>query len=218
MSLTISGFLRDFIGKAIYIPGYATAECVAVFWKFNQLHKGETYSANGAFNLWEQNGKPYVWNTYARVTGALRYGDWTIWHGSYGAYMNGGYGHVAMYLEDAEPGFAWFASQNPGPFQRVKLSLFGAVGQLRAIGVLAGDETALVNRALSGNAFVRTGPGIIHPLAPGYGEPIAKGETVSAMGYVSTSDPVFTNWVKTRSGFFIHESNISGGIKGLTQL
>lgn len=217
MSLSIAGFLNANIGKKIYIPGYATAECVAAFWKFNQEHKNERYSANGAFNLWEQSGLPYIWDSYTRIVGTLKHGDWTIWHGGYGAYMNSGYGHVAMYLEDAEPGYAWFASQNPGPFQRVKLSLFGAIGALRANGVPAGT-TEIVNRTLSGNAFVRTGAGVVHPLAPAYPSALAKGQTVAVIGYVVTGDRTYPNWVKTKSGFYIWEGNISGGIKGLARV
>lgn len=214
MVLSIAGFLEENLGKKIFIPGYATAECVAPFWKFNREHKGEVYSANGAANLWTNYTK---WDSYTRVTGKCNTGDWVIWSGGYGAYTNGGYGHIAMFLELAEPGYAWFASQNPGEFRRQKLSLFGAVGQLRPIGVPQGSSTA-VNRTLSGNAFVRAGAGTVHPLAKGYPTYLDKGQIVSVLGYVQTSSKQYPLWVKTVSGFFIWSGNISGGIKGLAKL
>lgn len=130
--VNVNAFLKENLNKLIYIPGYKTAECVAPFWKFNRAHEKESYSANGAINLWTQNGLPYIWDTYARMTGNLIPGDWAIWSGSHGAYQNGGYGHVAMYLRDSKrAGYAIFASQNPGAFREMELSLSGTVGHLR---------------------------------------------------------------------------------------
>lgn len=129
--VNIDTFLKENLNKKIFIPGYKTAECVAPFWKFNQMHRNESYSANGAVNLWTQNGQNYVWDSYRRVVGTLIRGDWCIWSGSFGAYTNGGYGHVAMYLRDSRPGYAIFASQNPGAFREMELSMHGAIGQLR---------------------------------------------------------------------------------------
>ena len=73
-------FIDTYNGKAVVIPGYATAECVALFWRYNlDVNAGEPYSAPGAANLWTHvSGYPYLWETYERVAGppAGPPGDW----------------------------------------------------------------------------------------------------------------------------------------------
>lgn len=204
--LTFMSFLNDNLGKSIFIPGYNTAECVAPFWRFNNEHKGEKYSANGASNLWTNYTK---WDSYDRITGTLVYGDWLIWSGNSGAYPNGGNGHIAMYLRDSRPGYAIFASQNPGAFREMELSLSGALGALRAKGVSKGGN--IVNRALSGAAYVRTGASVVHSLAPGYPTALPKGTLIACIGKVKGLPPwkgASPVWVKTVSGFYVHSSNV----------
>lgn len=208
--VSIDDFLNRHLNTFIFIPGYQTAECVAPFWKFNQEYKKEKYSADGAVNLWTQNGVAYNWDTYDRVQGETVYGDWLIWSGTSGAYPNGGWGHVAMWLRDSRPGFGVFASQNPGAFREVELSLDGVLGALRAKEL--DHSKPLKNATLSGDAFVRTGPGTEYPLAPGYPEPLAAGEIIAYTGLVNGTPP-WENatgvWVETKNGFFIWSGNVS---------
>ena len=134
--LTSDQFMDKYMGKPVYIPGYSTAECVALFWAYNrEVNQGEAYSAAGAWNLWEQPiGTPYIWDTYERVQIGKRY-DWGIWSGAHGAYPNGGAGHVAQLITDNGDGTGMFFSQNPNAPAIIRLSYNGLVGFLRPIGV-----------------------------------------------------------------------------------
>ena len=63
-----------------------------------------------------------------------RYGDIVSWSGSYGAYTNGGYGHVAIYISgDPGSGTCTFLTQNPGPARMMPLSTSGIQGWMRPI-------------------------------------------------------------------------------------
>ena len=134
--LSSDEFMDKYMGKPVYIPGYSTAECVALFWAYNrEVNQGEAYSAAGAWNLWEQPiGTPYIWDTYERVQIGKRY-DWGIWSGAHGAYPNGGAGHVAQLITDNGDGTGMFFSQNPNAPAIIRLSYNGLVGFLRPIGV-----------------------------------------------------------------------------------
>lgn len=133
MTITTQQFVTEHDGDYVFIPGYNSAECVALFWAFNkEVGKAEAYSAPGAYNLWTTtDGDAYIWNTYDRITGELRYGDWVIWSGVTGPLQNSGSGHVAMFVSDNGDGTAQFFSQNPGPARAQRITLAGVVGALR---------------------------------------------------------------------------------------
>ena len=63
-----------------------------------------------------------------------RYGDIASWSGSYGAYTNSGYGHIAIYISgDPGSGTCMFLTQNPGPAGMRPLSVAGIQGWMRPI-------------------------------------------------------------------------------------
>lgn len=225
MAQTIKAFTDAQRGKTI-----GWAECVAAFWRFNlDVNKGETYSAVGAINLWMQAGLAYIWTTYTRVTSGFQYGDWVIWSGTTGAYPNGGFGHVAMFLRESRPGFGIFMSQNPGPFREMELSYNGTVGALRAKNVPSGlaptpapPAAGLINRTVTQSvAWVRTGPGTNFPLAPGYPKGLTKGAVLAVKGFVVGQDPFKTNdnaWYVTKSGYYVWANAAQNTLKGLKKL
>lgn len=235
MTLTHESFIAAHAGKTIIIPGYKTGECVAPFWAFNALHKKESYVANGACNLWSQDGvQPYIWDSYTRVAaGSLAAFDWVIWAGNWGAYPNGGSGHIAYYLRPSQrAGYAWFLSENPGAFREQELSLSGVLGALRANGVPAANPKpappagVLVNRRVTQApvAWVRTAPRADAPLAPGLPAGLARGELLAVKGYVAGADP-FPNdgvtddaWYVTKSGYYVWANAAENNLKGLPKL
>lgn len=222
MGISIKAFVAQSMNKVI---GFSD-QCVSAFWEFNRLvNKSEAYSAVGAYNLWAGDGRGYFWDSYDRVAENFIYGDWPIWHGYRGAYQNGGDGHVAMWLGPAEAGYGWFASQNPGPLQTVKLSLDGVMGALRARGVESGlnipTGPGLMNLQTVQEGYVRTGAGTGFPTAPGWPEAMKGNQTVAARGYVIGQDPYKdgrNRWVETRSGFYMHEGAFGGNLGTIPKL
>jgi cell wall-associated NlpC family hydrolase len=127
--MSFTAFLAAFEGTRTVLPGYSTAECVAIFQRYNALVvRGDGYGAVGAQNLWTDNS----WTAYSRVpaTEPAQRGDVVIWSGSSGAYLGGGYGHVAIVVTDNGPTLAAFG-QNPNPATILTLSKSGVLGYLR---------------------------------------------------------------------------------------
>lgn len=227
MVSSFKAWLGANLGKQIFIPGYKTAECVAPFWKFNAEHKKESYIAPGAANLWTTTGgAAYIWDSYTRISTGFVYGDWVIWAGGWGAYRNGGAGHVAMFIRHTRPGYAMFASQNPGAFREMELSLSGVLGALRAHGVPAGTTakpagTALVNRKMTQPGMVRTAPNHNAPLAPGYPAALPAGTILAVRGYVVGTRPYpgqGNAWLRTKSGYYVWIGAIGSSLAGLVKL
>lgn len=87
------------------------------------------------------NGKDYWRNPqimpYCQAlppSAAPRYGDIMSWSGSGGAYANGGYGHVAIYISgNPGSGTVQTLSQNPGPARMQPLSVSGLLGWMRPV-------------------------------------------------------------------------------------
>ena len=225
MSITCEQFIRDHTGNPVYIPGYAIAECVALFWAFNrEVNKGEQYSAAGAAQLWEQpQGVPYLWDTYERHAGAnvgMPY-DWAVWSGQGGAYPNAGEGHVAQFLQDLGNGTGHFFSQNPNAPEVITLSYNGILGFLRPIGVSHdAPGPRLFTRTVTnpGGCNVRTAPSATAPIAPQYPNGIANGARLSIVGYVQGADADGHGdnaWYKTVSGYYVWANNAQNDISGL---
>lgn len=122
-TVNLTEFVQEHTGRPIYIPGYATAECVALFWAYNtECCSAEAYSAPGANDLWDLD-----WDTYTKhldIANAQD-GDVGIWSGTTGAYTNDGAGHVAIFYQGL-----WF-SQNPNPPALLDLDPAGLRGLLR---------------------------------------------------------------------------------------
>lgn len=221
MTISVKDFVARNQNKFIYIPGYKTAECVAVFWRFNtDCNKSEPYSANGAADLWN-----FPWKTYQKIIGVknFRYGDQIIWSGKTGAYTNGGYGHVATFLQTMPSGFLKVLTQNPGATRIDYLSPLGVLGALRGTGVIAGvsGETLYNRKVTNAVAYVRTAPRANAPLINGYPEGIAKGATIALKGYVKGQDPYGKGdnaWGVTKSGGYVWMNAIGNNITGLPYL
>lgn len=125
----LTDFMAAYAGKFVILPGYTTAECVAIFSHYNyEAVLGDGYSAPGAQDLWLHN----TWTAYDRIPAdhTAQRGDVAIWSGTAGAYLGGGAGHVAIVLADHGSTISTF-SQNPNPAEVLELSKFGVLGYLR---------------------------------------------------------------------------------------
>lgn len=123
----LAAFQAAYEGHFTILPGYSTPECMAIFSHYNaEAVQGDTYSAPGAKDLW------HAWNAYDQVPASApaQRGDVAVWSGSHGAYLGGGYGHVAIVLADG-PGTITTLSQNPNPTAVLELSKDGLLGYLR---------------------------------------------------------------------------------------
>lgn len=191
MTISVSDFVKRNQGKFIVIPGYRTAECVGVFWKFNQdCNKGEQYSANGAADLFD-----FPWKTYDKITnGQYQYGDQLVWSGRTGAYPNNGFGHTATYLGTMASGALRCLTQNPGATHIDYLSPQGLRGALRARFMMSGmSGTTLYKRLVSQNvAWVRTAPRPNAPVVRLHPAGIKRGTSINLTGYVKGADPYGT--------------------------
>lgn len=212
MSLTVQQFINKWNNQYVQ-----WRECVALFWQFNEdVMTSENYAAVGAINLYTSNS----WSTYTKTTAPAVYGDWTIWSGTYGAYPNGGYGHVAMFISDNGNGTGKFFSQNPNPAQIINLSYSGIVGHLRPkfqdIGYAGDDITPLLesNQRLVGNANVNqrakadTTSDVVR---------IVKANTVETFtGYVRGESVSSNNiWYKDNQGYCWSGGFVDKSTKGL---
>jgi hypothetical protein len=127
--MSLSEFIAMYEGTYQVLPGYSTAECMALFSHYNyQLVHGDAYSAPGAQDVWLSN----TWSAYDRIDASqpAQRGDVVLWSGSFGAYQGGGYGHVGIVLED-HGGTLLTLSQNPTPIVQLELSKSGVLGYLR---------------------------------------------------------------------------------------
>lgn len=127
--LGLGSFQATYEGLRIILPGYSTAECMAVFSHYNyEAVHGDSYNAPGAQDLWLTND----WTRYDRIPAdaPARAGDVAVWAGSFGAYRGGGYGHVAIVLTDQGDTITAL-SQNPNPTAVMALSKSGLFGYLR---------------------------------------------------------------------------------------
>lgn len=219
MAQSIKEFIDTHAGKVI-----GWGQCVAAFWRANlDTNKGEAYSAEGAADLWALD-----WDTYEKIgTRGGMYGDWGIWSGTSGAYINydpvagRGWGHVALFLRDNGDGTGQFMSLNPGPFQELTLSYSGLLGFLRGKGVARG---LVVNRRVTWDkAQVRTQPRGNSPKHPDYPDGINQGENIAVVGYVKGEDPfpggtLDDAWYVTKSGYYVWANMAENSLEGLVQL
>lgn len=126
----LTRFQAAYEGRRVILPGYSTAECMAVFSGFHYgAVRGRPYSSPGAKDLW-----PQAWAEYAKIPASepARPGDVAVWSGSFGAYQGNGWGHVAITLAD-RGGTITALSQNPNPTAVMELSKSGLLGYLRPL-------------------------------------------------------------------------------------
>lgn len=126
--MSLAAFLATYEGTSTVLPGYSTAECMAVFSAYHySAVLGRPYSSPGAKDLW-----PQAWDEYDKIpaTEPARRGDVVTWAGDHGAYLGGGNGHVAIVIADHGNSLAAFG-QNPNPATTLELSKSGVLGYLR---------------------------------------------------------------------------------------
>jgi hypothetical protein len=124
----LTRFQAAYEGRRVILPGYSTAECMAVFSGYHYASvRGRPYSSPGAKDLW-----PQAWTEYEKIPASAptQPGDVAVWSGSFGAYQGGGWGHVAIVLAD-HGGTITALSQNPTPTAVMELSKSGLLGYLR---------------------------------------------------------------------------------------
>lgn len=126
--MSLAAFLAAFEGTRTILPGYDSAECMAVFSHYHYAAViGRPYSSPGAKDLW-----PQAWDEYDKVPASqpAQLGDVVTWSGAYGAYTGGGFGHVAIVIRDNGDTLDAFG-QNPGAATTLTLSKSGVLGYLR---------------------------------------------------------------------------------------
>jgi len=223
VSALLLKFTAAVMGKTLGIHPYI-GQCVMLFREFNmRYHTNEPYSAEGACNLWTtRGGHPYIWDTYERVpAAALRHGDWAIWSGFTGAYPNGGYGHVAMFIRDNGNGYGQFLSCNPGPVSERTLALAGILGGLRPKVAAApakppaAKPAGVVRTVGAKGAYVRTAPrlkGAVKALHKG-------GVKLTLTGHVAGDDATGKGdnaWGEVAGGGYVNLIGLTdGSITGL---
>lgn len=112
-------------GRSIDMDGAFGAQCVDVAISFNRnVVGGPGISGNG--KDWYGNGGRSGAYTQIGASARAQKGDIACW----GAAMGGGYGHVAVVLED-RGGSVLTMSQNPGPTRQLVITKSGLQGYLR---------------------------------------------------------------------------------------
>lgn len=112
-------------GKAVDMDGAFGAQCVDLARSYSQNVVG-TGPVMGNGNQWFANGAATGAYTQVGAGSPAAKGDIACW----GSFYGGGYGHVAIVLED-RGGSVNVMSQNPGPARPMELSKQGLQGYLR---------------------------------------------------------------------------------------
>lgn len=118
-------------GKYIDVDGAFGCQCADVGMRYAKDMWGIGMVVADGSGYWQQSQiAPYCDAIPANQP--PRYGDIASWSGSYGAYTNGGAGHIAIYLSgNPGSGSCTFLSQNPGPARSQPLSVSGIQGWMR---------------------------------------------------------------------------------------
>ncbi|MGJ3191229.1 CHAP domain-containing protein [Paenarthrobacter sp. FR1] len=118
--MSLSMFLAKYEGTCTILPGYTTAECMAIFSSYHyDAVLGRPYSSPGAKDLW-----PQEWAGYEKIPASqpAQPGDVVTWSGRYGSYQGGGYGHVAIFIRDNGNDTLNAFGQNPNAATALTLS------------------------------------------------------------------------------------------------
>lgn len=120
-------------GRSVDVDGAFGAQCADVGMQYAKDLWGIGMVTGNGVDYWRQSQiAPYCKAVPANQP--PRYGDIASWSGSYGAYKNGGYGHIAIYISgDPGSGTCTFLTQNPGPARMMPLSTSGIQGWMRPI-------------------------------------------------------------------------------------
>lgn len=120
-------------GRSVDVDGAFGAQCADVGMQYAKDLWGIGMVTGNGVDYWRQ---PQI-APYCKAVPANqppRYGDIASWSGSSGAYTNGGYGHIAIYISgDPGSGTCTFLTQNPGPARMSPLSTSGIQGWMRPI-------------------------------------------------------------------------------------
>ena len=120
-------------GRTIDHDGAFGGQCADVSMKYAKDLWGIGMVIGNGKDYWRQSQiMPYC--QALPPSAKPRYGDIMSWSGSGGAYANGGYGHVAIYISgDPGSGTVMTLSQNPGPAKIQPLSVSGLLGWMRPV-------------------------------------------------------------------------------------
>lgn len=141
MTISLQDFINKYNGVYVDFDGAYGAQCADLFNQYTkEVVGGNPYAStyNGAQEI-ALNGLTFG-GVYTHISseGYAKAGDVAVWSGSYGAYLGGGFGHVAIVAADEQPGgiIACF-SQNPNAPRVLNLSTNGCLAYLRPTGAVA---------------------------------------------------------------------------------
>jgi hypothetical protein len=123
--------IESMTGRYIDVDGSFGAQCADVGMQYARDLWGIGMVIGNGTDYWRQSQiAPYC--DALPVSASPRYGDIASWSGSYGAYTNGGAGHIAIYISgNPGSGACMFLTQNPGPARIMPLSTSGIQGWMR---------------------------------------------------------------------------------------
>ncbi|MCT1879858.1 CHAP domain-containing protein [Kocuria rhizophila] len=126
--------IDNMTGRYIDVDGAFGAQCADVGMQYATDVFGIGMVSGNGTDYW-RNAALMPHCDAVPVSQPPRYGDIVSWSGSYGAYTNGGYGHIAIYISgDPASGSCMFLSQNPGAARVMPLSTSGIQGWMRPKG------------------------------------------------------------------------------------
>lgn len=125
----IDSLMKSYEMRSIDVDGAFGAQCYDLAQKYVTDLKGVGMIRANGKDFWRH---PSLTGSFTPVAAGSppRKGDVVSWAGSWGAYPNGGYGHVAIYSHSFK-GTDFFLSQNPGPSRTQPLSRHGVLGWMR---------------------------------------------------------------------------------------
>ena len=126
--------IDNMTGRYIDVDGAFGAQCADVGMQYATDVFGIGMVSGNGTDYW-RNAALMPHCDAVPVSQPPRYGDIVSWSGSYGAYTNGGYGHIAIYISgDPASGSCMFLSQSPGAARVMPLSTSGIQGWMRPKG------------------------------------------------------------------------------------
>lgn len=126
----VRAFGAKYNGVSIDVDGAYGAQCVDSVQKYASEYYGTPHIQGNGKDWWKHPGLASKFVAVPASQGG-RHGDIAVWSGGTGAYINGGYGHVAGPVLEDRGGSLWTYSQNPGANRKMNLSKNGLLGYMR---------------------------------------------------------------------------------------
>lgn len=180
MTMDLQGFINTYNGTYVDYDGAYGAQCADLFNQYTQDVVGGNPHASSYLGAQEIGLNSLTFGgVYEQYPSSIlgKAGDVVIWSGSFGAYLGGGYGHVAIMVEDEVEGtgIVRVISQNPGPAHIMNLSTNGCIAYLRPVRANPAPVKTVTgtNQRAVGGAGVKyrkdsnTGADIIQVFGPG---------------------------------------------------